>query len=137
MRKQFLTGLLVCILATPGLSQAKKARPRSTLSKEIIGVWALLDKPTGTVSAGSRLKFIMDGHWSMTQADSMSHVTVFHHGGIYTLADSTYREIVGYANTNTAGYIGTETTFLIRIQGDRMHLTGIGNPWNEVWKRLR
>lgn len=73
----------------------------------------------------------------MTQADTMSHVTMFHHGGSYTLADSTYSEKVEYANSNTASYIGTTNLFSVRINKNIMYLKGIDNPWNEVWKRVR
>lgn len=137
MSKRLLTSLLFCTLSIAAFSQSKTVRPKANLSKEIIGVWALVDKPTDTASAGSRLKFIVNGHWSMTQADTMSHVTTFHHGGSYTLADSTYSETIGYANNNTANYIGSTTVFSVRIKGNTLYLKGIGNPWNEVWKRLR
>jgi hypothetical protein len=117
--------------------QSKPARIKTNLANEIGGVWALVDKPTDIASPKSRLKFIINGYWGMTQADTMSHVTTFHHGGRYTLADSTYRETIDYATGNTASYIGTTTVFSIQIKGNTMYLTGVGNPWNEIWKRLQ
>ena len=137
MSIRVLAILLLCGLAQSSFGQSKPIRTKPSLAKEITGVWALVDKPTDTASAGSRLKFILNGHWSMTQADTMSHVTTFHHGGSYTLADSTYNETIGYANSSTANYIGTTTVFSVRIEGNTLYLKGIGNPWNEVWKRLR
>ncbi|QMW04852.1 hypothetical protein [Spirosoma foliorum] len=129
--------LLLFGLGQSSFGQSRPGRTKTNLAKEITGVWALVDKPTDTASAGSRLKFIMNGYWSMTQVDTMSHVTIFHHGGSYTLADSIYSEKIGYANGSTANYIGTTTVFSVRIKGNTMYLKGIGNPWNEVWKRLR
>ncbi|MFD2933802.1 hypothetical protein [Spirosoma flavum] len=137
MKKLLFTGLVLCVLTTPVLSQSKTVRPRSSLSKDIIGVWALVDKSTSKVSAGNRLKLIVDRHWSLTQADSVSHVTTVHHGGTYTLTDSIYSERVEYANPNTARYIDTIAKFSIQIKGNSMYLKGIDNPWNEIWKRIR
>ena len=134
MSKPVLIVVFIFILSSLGFSQSKTAPPK--VKKDIRGVWGLVEKPTDSVNGGSRLKFIMDGRWSLTQSDSVSHVTLYHHGGSYTLTDSSYSENIDYANSSTASYIGTNANFSLRLEGDILYLTGIGNPWNEIWKRL-
>ena len=33
--------------------------------------------------------------------------------------------------------IGTEFKFNAKVDGDTLTLVGIGNPWQEVWKRVK
>lgn len=126
-------------LALPGFGQEKNkpSLKAKSLNKEIIGVWALVSKATDIPLSNNRLKFIIDGHWSLTQADSITKVTTVHHGGTYTLKGDSYSEKVEYANANTARFIESVAKFNIKIDKDIIYLTGIDNPWNEIWKRIK
>jgi len=112
--------------------------PASQSNKDAMGTWILVGKPgdLGLVPAeGGRLKSLTDTHWSMTQTDPKDGVVIFHHGGTYTLNGNDYVEHVEFANPSTKDRIGKTSKFKIKIEGDTLTLTGIGNPWNEVWKR--
>ena len=46
-------------------------------------------------------------------------------------------ETVEYANESTKELIKQTFKFTIKIEGDTLTQTGIGNPYNEVWKRVK
>ena len=137
-------GLLTLTLPTPSLLLAQDkpatAREESPLAKTLLGTWVLVGEP-GKVgeapAAGGRLKFCSGRHWIITEADPETGVTVFHHGGTYTLNGDQYAETVEYANENTKELIKQTFKFTIKIDGDTMTQIGIGNPWTEVWKRVK
>ena len=112
----------------------------SSASKDIIGTWVLVGTPDkiGEIpSTGGRLKLITPTHWVVTQADPKTNIVIFHHGGTYSIKGGEYLEAVKFANENTADLIGKVHTFKIKVEGDTLTQIGVGNPWNEVWKRLR
>jgi beta-lactamase regulating signal transducer with metallopeptidase domain len=112
----------------------------SELANELKGAWILVGRP-GQVgkapSSGGRIKFFTGDHWCITQAEPKSGVVLFNHGGTYTVEGNTYHESVDYANASTITHVGNKNDFKITIEGDTLTSTGIGNPWNEVWKRLK
>jgi hypothetical protein len=75
--------------------------------------------------------------WSITQTDPQTSVTIFHHGGTYTLKGDEYIEKVEYANENTKSYIGNVNRFRIKFEGDTFSQIGIENPWKEIWQRVK
>jgi hypothetical protein len=116
------------------------AKEQSPLAKNLLGTWILVGEP-GKVreapASGGRLKFCTGRLWTITQADSKTGVTIYHHGGTYTLNGDEYVETVEYANESTKELIKQTFKFTIKIEGDTLTQTGIGNPYNEVWKRVK
>jgi thiol-disulfide isomerase/thioredoxin len=82
-----------------------------------------------------RLKFFTGRYWTITEADPATGLTIYHHGGTYTLDGDKYTETVEYANPSTSSLIGQSFQFTMKTQGDTLTQTGIGNPWTETWKR--
>src|SRR5258706_11051982 len=80
----------------------------SQLAKDLIGTWILVGKP-GDVgeapAAGGRLKFLTGRHWTLTQADPKTGVTIYHHGGTYPLQRKEDLENVEYAHKSTTNLI--------------------------------
>src|SRR5437867_1276568 len=116
------------------------AKEQSPLAKNLLGTWILVGEPGKVEEAsasGGRLKFFTGRHWTITQADAKTGVTIFHHGGTYTLNGNEYAETVEYANESTKELIKQTFKFTIKIEGDTLTQTGIGNPFNEVWKRVK
>ena len=106
----------------------------------MIGIWVLVGKPgkVGEIpAAGGRLKFRTGRHWTMTQADPKTGLTIMHDGGTYTLNGDQYTETIEYANESTANDIQRTFMFTVKVEGDTMTQIGIGNPYTEVWKRLK
>lgn len=116
------------------------AKEQAPLAKNLLGTWILVGAP-GKVgeapASGGRLKFFTGRHWVITQADPDTGVTTFHHGGTYTLNGNEYAETVEYANESTKELVKQTFKFAIKVEGDTLTQTGIGNPFNEVWKRVK
>ena len=137
-----IIGLLTLAPSTAfvALHAADQSPGPSQLAKELIGTWILVGKP-GKVAeapaAGGRLKFLTGRHWVVTQADPNTGETIFHHGGTYVLKGNEYLETVEYANQSTTNLIKQTFKFTLKVEGDTLTQTGIGNPWTEVWKRAK
>jgi hypothetical protein len=138
-------GLLAITVSTASVVLHAQDKPTtaaesSQLAKDLIGTWILVGEP-GNVGEppkiGGRLKFFTGKHWIITQADPSTGVTIFHHGGTYTLNGDEYLETVEYANQNTIDLKGKTHKFTLKVEGDTLTQIGIGNPWTEVWKRLK
>ena len=133
-----LTVGLFAGLALITLTDAQSAT--SSSGKDLIGTWILVGTPgdTGGVPAvGGRLKSVTDTHWSITQADPETGATLFHHGGTWSLKGNEYSEQIDYANANTKSLVGNTFKFTFKVEDDTLTLIGVGNPWKEVWKRLK
>jgi len=133
--------LALAMLAGLGLVTLTDAQSGvSQLGKDLIGTWILVGKP-GEIgeapAAGGRLKSLTDTHWSLTQANPRTGVTIFHHGGTWALKGDEYFETVDYANENTTNLVKHTFKFTVKLEGDTLTLNGVGNPWKEVWKRAK
>ncbi len=132
--------LASCLFASLALVTLTDAQtPSSRLAKDLVGTWILVGKP-GEVgeppAAGGRFKTLTDQHWSVTQSSVGSGAVIFHHGGSWRLKGDQYFETVESANENTKNLIGVTSKFNVKLEGDTLTLVGVGNPWNEVWKRV-
>jgi hypothetical protein len=113
------------------------------LAKDLVGTWVLVgtpDKISDPPKSGGRLKFFTGKNWAVTQADADTGKVQFHHGGTYTLDGDTYTENVEYANESTAQLIKKTFKFKVKVDGDTLTQTGVGedNPFKgEVWKRVK
>jgi hypothetical protein len=147
--RHILQAAVICLLAvTPQRGQIvlhAEDRPvaaaaLSQLAKDLIGTWILVGKPgeIGEAPAtGGRLKFVTDSCWCVTEADPKTGEVIFHHGGTYALKGNEYLETVKYANQSTTNLIKQTFKFTIKVEGDTLTQTGLGNPWTEVWKRVK
>jgi hypothetical protein len=136
-------GVLLALVIGPALvklradDKAPAAATSSQLAKDMLGTWTLVDKPGDGEKPARRLKFITGKHWNITQSDPDTGLTIYHHGGTYTLKGDEYAENVEYANESTKELIKQTFKFTIKVEGDTLTQTGIGNPFNEVWKRAK
>ena len=118
----------------------KPARGGSQAAKDLIGVWAYAGAADGDGKVPERnigFKFITGSDWCDTQADSKSGIVMAHHGGTWSFQGDKYIESVKYANPGTLPFIGHDFKFDWKVDGDTLTLKGIGNPWNEIWKRVK
>jgi beta-lactamase regulating signal transducer with metallopeptidase domain len=112
-------------VGTKGDSIAK-AQP----GEGLIGAWKLGDEPNA-------FKFITDSSWCDTTVDSRTGVVVFHHGGACTVKGNRYVEHVEYSNPTSMKLIGHSSKFDFKLDRDTLNIVGIGNPWNQVWTRVK
>jgi hypothetical protein len=132
--------LSLAILLVGQLSAQDEATPPSKLAKDMVGTWILVGTPDEIGEApakGGRLKFLTGRHWVITQADPETGQVVWHHGGTYTLDGDQYVEKIEYANESTKSLIGQTLKFTVKVENDTLTQIGIGNSFNEVWKRAK
>lgn len=141
IRRAFSIAIVaVLTIAGAALIQAQNETPRaetepSKLHDDLIGAWTLAESPIGQDATGARcLKFFGRKHWATSQSAEDGSV-VYYHGGTYTLDGDEYAETVEFAIGSTAQLIGQQFKFKIKIDGDTYTQTGVGNPYNEIWKR--
>jgi hypothetical protein len=103
------------------------------------GVWALVGKPGNVGPAGpaSPLKFRSGGRWTYTRADPVTGAVKSHFGGTCSSSGTEYVEVIDYSMDPKDPELGKTLKFRVKIEGDTMTQTGIGNAYAEVWKRLR
>jgi len=133
--------MAVALFAGLGLITFTDAQPAAVQAeKDLHGTWVFVGSP-GAVgappAAGGRVKVITDHQWSVTQANPQTGATTIHHGGTFTLNGNEYAESVEDANDNTKELVGKTFKFTVKIEGDTLTLLGTGNPWKEVWKRVK
>jgi hypothetical protein len=138
----FLAVALPCALVVRLLAaDDKKAEAEpSQLAKDLIGTWVMVGTPDKIGEApetGGRFKFRTGKYWNITEADPKTGEVVFHHGGTYTLDGDEYVETVKYALPNTKDIINQQFKFKVKVEGDTYTQIGIGNEFNEVWKRAK
>lgn len=133
--------LAVALFTGLGLITLTDARPdTSGLAKDMIGTWVLVGVPdaVGTApAAGARYKTITDTTFSVTEANPETGAAMYHHGGPYTLKGDKYSEHIDYADGDTSAFLKKTFTFKIKVDGDTFTQTGVGNGFNEVWKRVK
>lgn len=125
----------VLLLAQPQPAAAKV----EDLSRQIVGTWVYLGKPGETVeppAAGGRFKVMQHGLYRVTQKDA-NGAAIYHHGGTYTIQGNEYAEKCEYSSDPKSDLIKQHFRFTIKIEGDLLTQTGIGNPWTEVWRRVK
>ena len=110
---------------------------KESLESQLMGVWVLEKSTTpGNPSGiGIRQKIFTPGRWEMIQRDPKTGDVVFHHGGTYRLDGNVLEQKVEFAANATKGYVGQVRKFKITIEKDTYTQIGVGNPFNEVWKR--
>jgi hypothetical protein len=146
-RHLFLTVALVTIALTlrtvwraaSADGQSKTVAAPSQLSKDLMGIWVHVGRPgsTGQLPAkGGRYKFRTGRHWTLTHADPTTGEVVEHFGGTYTVNGNEYVETQEYADATWLKDNGKSFKYTVKVEGDTMTQIGIGNPYNEVWKRV-
>ena len=122
-------------------AQDKTADPsKSQLAKDLIGTWAFAGTPDEVKEppeGGGRYKYFTGKHWCVTKADTETGKVEYHLGGTYTLDGDNLEETIKYATETIAGQIGQTFKYKIKVEGNTYTQTGVGNPYNEVWKRAK
>ena len=141
-----ITSMLVGSLVLSGvhlipvvMADDAKKEPAS-LKEKLVGTWILVGKPGDAgepTKAGGMLKFVTGKYWCITQADPKTGKVIYHHGGTYTLNGDKYVETVEYANESTISLLKQTLNFTVKIEGDTYTQIGIGNPYTQLWKRLK
>ena len=115
-------------------------RSKSQLAKDLIGTWAFAGAPDDVKEppeGGGHYKYFTGKHWCVTKANTETGKVEYHLGGTYTLDGDNLEETIKYATETIAGQIGQTFKYKIKVEGNTYTQTGVGNPYNEVWKRAK
>lgn len=130
----FIGIAMSALLAQEKNTPSPKVAPKS-LHESLLGAWAIDEK--GELKPGGRMKFFGLKHWTISQSNPDTGEVIFHHGGTYKLEGDRYEETIKFAAPSTKDMIGLTFKFKITVDGDSYEQVGIGNPYNEKWKRLK
>jgi hypothetical protein len=108
----------------------------SQLAKDLVGTWEIVGRPTGEQFDINSLKFFTGKHWIVANFDDNGQVQ-YSHGGTYTLDGDQYAETIKFAGGQTAALIGQTFKFKITVEGDKYTQIGVGNNYDEVWRRAK
>lgn len=124
-------------LLLPAADRTPAAPPSG---QAIEGVWVFVGTP-GNIGpiplTGGRLKFRVSNHWTFTAADPATGEVKAHFGGVYRFDAAEYVETIDYSMDPNDRELGNSLKFRVKLEGDTMTQIGIGNPYTEVWKRVR
>jgi hypothetical protein len=110
--------------------QAKKS--------ELDGTWELVAGQQ--LPKGARdIKIISGGHFIFAAYDTEKGDLLYTGGGTYILNGSSYTEHVDFGDKISAGLVGKDQQFTVKIVGDTFIQTGTlsnGKGLSETWKRV-
>lgn len=138
-------GLLVLILST-GCTKSNTpngstgAAAPSNLAQAMIGTWVHVGTPGQVREApteGGRFKYRTGTHWVVIGVEPDTGLVTENFGGTYTMNEDEYVETQNYADETWLRDNGKSFKFRVKIEGDMMTQIGVGNGYNEVWKRVR
>ena len=139
----FITLAVALTIVLSGCSttdHGTRSTSNDKLAKQMIGTWVFVGTP-GHVSAppakGGRYKSRTGTHWSITAAAAETGLVTEHFGGTYKMNGDEYIETQHFADNTWLHDNGKSWTFKVKIEGDLMTQIGVGNPYTEVWQRVR
>jgi hypothetical protein len=113
-----------------------------------LGTWQLASFKYGTnqqsfaepPSSQRRIKLITETHFTWVEFDPSTKKAQGMAGGAYLLSGDTYTESIDWADSGMESYLGKKHAFTIRVEGDRLFLSGTladGLKIEEIWQRVK
>jgi hypothetical protein len=112
---------------------------QKNLSKNLVGAWVLVSHLDGSpiVGAGTRIKVFTGSLWIVTEAHYPGGSVVAHQGGSYVISGDVIAATTDYALPEMLEFVGNVRRFRISIVGDTYTQIGVGNPYSEIWRRVK
>jgi hypothetical protein len=110
--------------------QAKKS--------QLEGTWELVAGQQ-LPKAARDIKIISGGHFIFAAYDTEKRELLYTGGGTYILNGSSYTEHLDFGHKISAGIVGKDQHFTVKIEGDRFVQAGTlsnGKGLSETWKRI-
>jgi glucose dehydrogenase len=139
----FILFILIVLAPSVGSAAEKPSQKTSVsdrLATEMICTFVMVGSP-GNVreppEKGGRFKSRTGTHWMVFSVDGETGLVTETFGGTYTMKGDEYVETQNYADERWQHDNGKSFTFKVKIEGDLMTQIGVGNPYNEVWRRAK
>ncbi len=122
-------------LEVPTLPDSADAQ--ESIEARLMGTWVLskATTPGNPSGIGIRQKIYSPGKWEIIQKNPKTGEIVFHHGGSWSVTGDIVEQKVEFATEKTKSCIGRVSKFRVIVEKDSYTQIGIGNQFNEVWKR--
>jgi transcriptional regulator with XRE-family HTH domain len=129
-----LSTIAICmVFLFTGMTSAQ-----STDTNKLIGTWQLCDANGNMTTTGSaRMKIISSESFVVTEVDQNNKFYNGYFLGTYTFEKDVYTETINYTSSAMYQYKGVKNSFKVEFKGDLMYVKGIGNSFNEIWKRVK
>jgi hypothetical protein len=117
------------------LSQTNGGQPKNSL---LDGTWELVAGQQLPKSARA-IKIISGGHFIFAAYDTGKGELLYTGGGTYILNGSSYTEHVDFGDRLSAGIVGKDQQFAVKIDGDTFMQAGTlsnGKSLSETWTRV-
>jgi hypothetical protein len=136
MKKLLLVFAIALAAVCLAWSQTNGSHARKS---QLDGTWELVSGqqlPKGTRD----IKMISGGHFIFVAYDTEKGKPLYTGGGTYILNGSSYTEHIDFmSNEISAGMIGKDQPFTVKVDGDTFTQTGTrsnGKGLSEIWKRV-
>ena len=142
-----LLALLLMAFGKSGEIIPIEIAPSAIESPSILGTWKLVsynysgdDELQPVAMQNVRIKLITETHFSWNQYMGTDKTVINSAGGSYVLSGDSYTENIEYGGQGMAGYIGKVQKFKVKIENDKMELSGelsSGLKIKEVWEKYK
>jgi hypothetical protein len=132
--------LLIFAIALAAVFVAfSQTKDNDAKKSQLDGTWALISGQP--LPKGARdIKIISEGHFIFVAYDTEKGKPLYTGGGTYILNGNSYTEHMDFASDQiSAGLIGKDQSFTIKVDGDMFTQTGTlsnGKDLSEIWKRV-
>jgi hypothetical protein len=140
---------LAAAVGVRGQQEPKRGSGSGTESSgSHLGTWQLASCKYGTnqqsfaepPSSQRRIKLITETHFTWVEFDTTTKKAQGMAGGAYSLSGDTYTESIDWADSGMESYLEKKHAFTIRVEGDRLLLSGTladGLKIEEIWQRVK
>jgi hypothetical protein len=130
---------LVLAIALGGLDFAwSQTNGAQTKKSRLDGTWELVAGQQ--LPKGARdIKIISAGHFIFAAYDTEKGELLYTGGGTCILNGGSYTEHVDFGERISAGILGKDQQFMVKVDGDTFMQTGVlsnGRTLSETWKRV-
>ena len=132
--------LLIFAIALAAVFVAfSQTKDNDAKKSQLDGTWELISGQP--LPKGARdIKIISEGHFIFVAYDTEKGKPLYTGGGTYILNGNSYTEHMDFASDQiSAGLIGKDQPFTIKVDGDMFTQTGTlsnGKDLSEIWKRV-
>lgn len=125
----------------PAPSKPEATEPERPLAVRLRGNWAVVGVPGGEValrpSLATQKKTITATQFIVTLNHPKTGALLAWHGGTWQIKDGIYEETVLFGMEEASSLMNKTFRFKLTLEEDTLTIHGQGNPWNEVWKRVK
>lgn len=141
-----MLALLLMSFGRTGEKVPMETKTAQVQTSSILGTWKLIsynygggDELNPASPNSERIKFITEKNFNWVNYSATDKIVTNSAGGSYTYSGEDYTEKIEFGGQGMAGYIGKEQKFKVKIDNNKMELSGQlsnGLIIKELWKRM-